>query len=313
MITFRPIGIFISVPDPDPTTNIPAYTIRLRLLNGSEAPHSSVVAPTLPFPSTHPEIVDYTWVNSNWNHLLASQSNEYKFEIVGINSTGVTNMERMFDLSDGLCGNIPLFDTSAVTDVENMFYQCDNITGGIYALYNQMANQANPPFSHSGCFKDCGVNTSTGQEELALIPSEWGGNQQPPVVENWEHKLVFYTTSSSLHVNTICMNREQEGNGSCYSDAACQSYMYDLSAWDSSTADTWIDWQEQGEQYFKHTVYVQNASIYSGVYGTIISAANESDYEWAYVEVYDRSNTLIGTAGPATSQGEWVNITYNIQ
>ena len=310
MITFRPIGIFISVPDPDPTVNIPAYTIRIRLLNGGNPPSSQAGATvSQPFPSQFPNIYDYTLNSSDWNHILASVSDS--FEIVGINSTGISNMNRMFDLSGGLQGSIPLFDTSTAYDVENMFYECHNVTGGMYALYNQMANQTYPPANHSGCFSGCGDNTVEGQAELSQIPSEWGGNEQPPVVENWEHKLVFYTTSSSLHVNTICMNREQEGNGSCYSDAACQSYMYDLSAWDSSTADTWIDWQEQGEQYFKHTVYVQNASIYSGVYGTIISAANESDYEWAYVEVYDRSNTLIGTAGPATSQGEWVNITYN--
>lgn len=309
MITFRPIGIFINVPDPDPTTNIPAYTVRIRLLNGSDAPHSSAVAPTQPFPSTHPEIYDYTYVNSDWNHLLANQSNQYQFEIVGINSTGVTNMERMFDLSDGLCGNIPLFDTSAVTNVENMFYQCHNITGGIYALYNQMSTQTNPPSSHSGCFQECADYNVTGQAELAQIPSDWGGTQSSG--PSWNYRVIFAASTPTINVNTICLDRNQEGTGNCYSDSSCSMYLSDLSQWDSSTLDTTLYYSFTQGPWYIFEVYVKDVTIQQplyNTYGTII--AGSSDYEWTMVRVFDSDECELGSAGTPSSPGDWVNITY---
>lgn len=70
-------------------------------------------------------------------------------------------------------GTIPLFDTTTLTDVTNCFYQCYYVDGGQLALYQQMSTQTNPPTLHSGCFNRCGINSTTGSEELAQIGSDW--------------------------------------------------------------------------------------------------------------------------------------------
>lgn len=309
MITFRPIGIFISVPDPDPTVNIPSYTIRIRLLNGGNPPSSQAGATiSQPFPLQFPNIYDYTLNSSDWNHILASVSDS--FEIVGINSTGISNMNRMFDLSGGLQGSIPLFDTSSAYDVENMFYECHNVTGGMYALYNQMANQTYPPANHSGCFSGCGDNTTEGQQELAMIPSEWGGNQSTGPV--WNYCIKLYTSSSAIALNTICLDRSQEGVGNCYDDSDCTIYLSNLSAWDSSTPDTgFLTEYYDGETGLNVVeIYVKDITI-TGTYGTIITGSTEpSEYSWEYAKIYDSNWNEIGSTGPSTSAGEWVNITY---
>jgi len=68
---------------------------------------------------------------------------------------------------------IPLFNTSKVTQVSYAFEDCFKVESGALALYNQMANQTNPPTSHSYCFNDCGRDTTAGAAELAQIPSDW--------------------------------------------------------------------------------------------------------------------------------------------
>lgn len=95
-------------------------------------------------------------------------------EILGANSTGVTNMAGMcYDCTS--LTSIPLFDTTSVSDVSGMFMSCTNVESGALALYQQMSGQTNPPSSYSACFFECGDNTTTGAAERAQIPSSWGG------------------------------------------------------------------------------------------------------------------------------------------
>jgi len=68
---------------------------------------------------------------------------------------------------------VPLLNTSSLQNATGMFYQCLNVESGALAMYNQMANQANPPTSHSGTFFHCGTWTTTGAAELAQIPDDW--------------------------------------------------------------------------------------------------------------------------------------------
>ena len=118
-----------------------------------------------------------TYVNTDWSYLLVDSigDNGYYKEhrILGMNSTGVTNMERFDYCGSILIGTIPLFDTTALTNVVQMFYSCYNVEGGALALYQQMSAQANVPSYHNGCFDDCGYDTQTGSAELAQIPNDW--------------------------------------------------------------------------------------------------------------------------------------------
>jgi hypothetical protein len=68
---------------------------------------------------------------------------------------------------------VPLLDTSSVTDTREMFYQCLYVESGALAMYNQMANQTNPPTYHSSTFYNCGSWTTTGRAELEQIPEDW--------------------------------------------------------------------------------------------------------------------------------------------
>ena len=88
------------------------------------------------------------------------------------NTSSVTNMEYMFSNCSAL-KTVPLFNTSSVVFMNGMFENCNNVQSGALALYQQASTQANPPSKHTGTFKNCGSNTTTGAAELAQIPDDW--------------------------------------------------------------------------------------------------------------------------------------------
>lgn len=181
----HPIGLFYNDPTPpvDPWNplNLPPYTIRVQLTNTSF--DCSTQGYTGTWVSRGNGIWDITFVNTDWNRLLTDSigfwASRQEHRILGMNSTGVTDMERFEDIGqDYLIGTIPLFDTTALTNVTNMFYECYKVEGGALALYQQMSTQTNVPEDHSGCFKSCGADTQTGSAELEQIPTSWGGTME---------------------------------------------------------------------------------------------------------------------------------------
>lgn len=88
-----------------------------------------------------------------------------------MDTSSVTNFASMFENCPLTA--VPLLDTSSADDVSRMFFGCTSVSGGAYAMYQQMSTQANPPTYHSNCFYNCGSNTVTGAAELAQIPSDW--------------------------------------------------------------------------------------------------------------------------------------------
>lgn len=88
------------------------------------------------------------------------------------NTSSVTSMEYMFSDCSAL-KMVPLFNTSSVVFMNGMFENCTNVQSGALALYQQASTQANPPSKHTGTFKNCGSNTTTGAAELAQIPDDW--------------------------------------------------------------------------------------------------------------------------------------------
>ena len=87
-------------------------------------------------------------------------------------TSSVTNIEYMFNKCSSLT-TVLLFNTSSVVFMAGMFEDCKNVQSGALALYQQASTQANPPSKHTGTFKNCGVNTTTGAAELAQIPEDW--------------------------------------------------------------------------------------------------------------------------------------------
>lgn len=88
------------------------------------------------------------------------------------NTSSVTNMEYMFSNCSAL-KMVPLFNTSSVVFMNGMFEKCKKVQSGALALYQQASTQANPPSKHTGTFKNCGSDTTTGAAELAQIPEDW--------------------------------------------------------------------------------------------------------------------------------------------
>ena len=86
-----------------------------------------------------------------------------------------SNVENMYETFRGCSSltSVPLFNTSSVMFMDSMFLNCTKVQSGALALYQQASTQANPPSSHTGTFKNCGSDTTTGAAELAQIPDDW--------------------------------------------------------------------------------------------------------------------------------------------
>jgi surface protein len=101
--------------------NLPPYTIRL-LYNDGKTPY--FIKGTGVQVSKSPNIWDLTYVNSDWTELL--RRNNDLLEVLGANSSGVTNMRAMFDWCISL-STVSLFDTSNVTNMSAMFADCGRV------------------------------------------------------------------------------------------------------------------------------------------------------------------------------------------
>lgn len=160
--------------DPHNPLGLPSHTIRVRYAPGT----------TCDAYADSKTCIDET--NNIWDVYKSSDNWQYTFsgepgivEVLGANTTGVTNMSSMFQgTSDAnMCQltNINFnFDVSSLTSVGAMFDYCKNVEGGILNFYNRLLNEAQIGSSnHTWCFRNCGSNTVTGSAELAQIPSGW--------------------------------------------------------------------------------------------------------------------------------------------
>ena len=91
-----------------------------------------------------------------------------------LNTRYVSRFDSMFYGCNSLQA-VPLYNTVNANNVAHMFRHCYYVESGALALYTQMANQTVIPTSHQYCFENCGSRTTTGQAELAQIPTSWGG------------------------------------------------------------------------------------------------------------------------------------------
>ena len=119
------------------------------------------------------EVPQYNTANVTTMYSMFERCNALE-ELPQFNTHNVINFEDFMWCPYGSSlKHVPLFDTTSATTVKNMFSACRNVESGALALYTQMANQTVPPATHSGAFRSCGSNTTTGAAELAQIPSDW--------------------------------------------------------------------------------------------------------------------------------------------
>lgn len=110
--------------DPLNPYNLPPFSVRFRIVPGSGYPsywHSQVES--LTEIDKENGIYQIYAPNPNWFWLMAEVPN--LLEIIAVNSTGVTNMSCFLKDNERL-SKVPLFDTSSVTDMGQMFEGCSN-------------------------------------------------------------------------------------------------------------------------------------------------------------------------------------------
>ena len=188
------------VPPVPPGPVLPSNTVRVRTSDG-QPPSRDEVSPatyeTATLVAGTSDVYDVYKSGTDFEGLLTLSYNVT--EVLGANTTGITNMKSMFSNCDSLTSvqlfntssvttmqnmfsrcssltSVPLFDTSSVTNMNSAFAYCRNVESGALALYQQTSSQATPPSNHTRTFYYCGSNTTTGAAELAQIPSSWGGN-----------------------------------------------------------------------------------------------------------------------------------------
>lgn len=193
------IKIWPEGPDPYNPLNLPANTVRVRTNNGL-VPYKSSNEPgtyeTATLVEGTSDVYDVYKSGTDFYRFLLQSYNV--IEVLGANTTGVTNMSNMFAGCSSLTSvalfdtssvqsmlamfdrctaltAVPLFNTYSVTQISYMLDGCHNVETGALALYRRASTQTNPPSSHTGTFQNCGSNTTTGAAELAQIPSDWGG------------------------------------------------------------------------------------------------------------------------------------------
>lgn len=187
------IKIFAESAPPGPV--LPANTVRVRTSNGNAPTKGSYTSyETATLVSGTTDVYDVYKSGTSFESLLDGCDNVV--EVLGANTTGITNMQYMFYGCYAMT-TVPLFDTSSVTNMEGMLTSCESLTAiplfntssvtninyafngcyyvesGALALYNQASSQTTPPSSHQSTFTGCGRNTTTGAAELAQIPSSW--------------------------------------------------------------------------------------------------------------------------------------------
>ena len=120
-------GIYLSGwEDPYNPLNLPQNTIRVRTNDGN-APNifgdTSYETATL-VPGTN-DVYDVYKSGTSFSNLFYQSTNV--IEVLGANTTGITNMHAMFKFCSELT-NVPLFDTSSVTNMGDMFENCSSLT-----------------------------------------------------------------------------------------------------------------------------------------------------------------------------------------
>lgn len=108
-------------PDYNPL-GLPAKTIRIKLAPGSDAP--TISDATVTAVQGQADVYDVHKDSSNWSLMLIG--NHSLLEVLGANTSGVTNMNSMFTGSSSLT-SVPLFDTSSVTNMGSMFNGCTSL------------------------------------------------------------------------------------------------------------------------------------------------------------------------------------------
>ncbi len=162
------------------------WTIRVNMRNHGEAPSVKSGA-TVTRLYDDIDIYDITYANPDWSELI--HTTPYITEVISANTTGVTNMAKLFYRQMYLTHIAPM-DTSLVTDMNNMFYECyalqelplldmGNVSVLDYFMYMCRGIQQLPALDLShvvnpgAAFYGCSSLTSLPQFNLSSCETLW--------------------------------------------------------------------------------------------------------------------------------------------
>ena len=105
---------------------LPAGTVRVRTSDGNPPVKSSMASyETATLVEGTTDVYDVYKSGTSFYRLLVNSSNVT--EVLGANTTGITDMSQMFSHCSNLTA-VALFDTSSVTDISSMFDLCTALT-----------------------------------------------------------------------------------------------------------------------------------------------------------------------------------------
>ena len=117
-------GGHLTPPEP-PLPPIEANTVRVRTNDGNVPyKHQYATYQTATLVQGTTDIYDVYKSGTSLDSLLYKSTNVV--ELLGVNTTGITNMKQMFDGCTSLT-SVPLFDTSNASDTGGMFSKCSSL------------------------------------------------------------------------------------------------------------------------------------------------------------------------------------------
>lgn len=108
--------------DPYNPLNLPPFTIRCKFVPG----YTPTAGDIQTLVDAEENVWDIYKNSTDWSRLL-SDDKQNVLELLGANSTGVTNMRNMFFKCSALT-SLAIFDTSTVTNMSWMFNSCTSLT-----------------------------------------------------------------------------------------------------------------------------------------------------------------------------------------
>lgn len=106
--------------DPYNPLGLSANTIRVKFISG----YTPSMGDTQTLVDSANNVWDIYKSSNNWSNLFYQNSN--LLEVLGANTSGVTDMNSMFRQCPLI--TVPLFDTSSVTNMGGMFRECSSLT-----------------------------------------------------------------------------------------------------------------------------------------------------------------------------------------
>lgn len=133
--------------DPYNPLDLPQNTVRVRT-SDSDIPFKDFYATyeTATLVPGTTDVYDVYKSGTDLSYLLHNSLNV--IEVLGANTTGITNMSSMFERCIWLA-SVPLFDTSSVTNMSSMFDECEKLTAA--PLFNT-ANVIDMSYMFASCY-----------------------------------------------------------------------------------------------------------------------------------------------------------------